>query len=62
MHLDAVAAGRDSKYIDHELVDGRIGAEEEVAAQDTPGDQVGGAWSDLARLAHGRRTQTNAAP
>jgi hypothetical protein len=53
MNLNAVAAGRDSEGIDQELVDGRIGAEEEVPAQDATGDEVGGARSDLARLAHG---------
>ena len=35
---------------------------QEVPAQDATGEQVGRAGGDLARLAHGRRTDPNAVP
>ena len=55
VHVQAVTTGGDGEDVEDELGDGRIEAEEHVAAQGAAGEELGGAGDDLAGLAHGRQ-------
>ncbi len=53
VHLDARAARKDREEVEQDLGHDAVGAQEHVAEDGAPGDEVGGPGEDLSGLAHG---------